>query len=75
MAIHIDAEVCKGCGLCVYYCPKEVLRLSDRINVRGYAVAEVFQYENCIHCHLCEYGCPDLAIFVENPEKEKATHK
>jgi 2-oxoglutarate ferredoxin oxidoreductase subunit delta len=66
--IHIDGEVCKGCGLCIFYCPKDVLRLSDRINLRGYTVAEVYQAENCIQCRLCEYGCPDLAIFVEKEE-------
>jgi 2-oxoglutarate ferredoxin oxidoreductase subunit delta len=73
MPIHIDAQVCKGCGLCVYYCPRDVLRLSEKINVRGYTVAEVVHYENCTHCRLCELSCPDLAIFVEKPEKETET--
>jgi 2-oxoglutarate ferredoxin oxidoreductase subunit delta len=69
MPIHIDADVCKGCGLCIYYCPKQVLRLSEHINVRGFKVAEVSHLDDCIACHLCEYGCPDLAIFVEKVEK------
>jgi len=69
MAIHIDGEVCKGCGLCVHYCPKDVLRLSDHLNVRGYRVVEVYQNENCIQCKMCEFGCPDLAIFIEKIEK------
>ena len=41
MRIYIDAQVCKGCGLCIHYCPREVLRLSDRRNQKGYTIAEV----------------------------------
>ena len=64
MTVHIDARVCKGCGLCVYYCPQEVLRLSDRRNAKGYNVAEAGEPDNCVLCRLCEMSCPDLAIFV-----------
>jgi len=73
MPIFIDGEVCKGCGLCIYYCPRDVLALSDQINVRGYSVAEVVNYENCTHCKLCEISCPDLAIFVEKESSEASS--
>ncbi|MFQ5444364.1 MAG: ferredoxin family protein, partial [Nitrospinales bacterium] len=34
--IHILEDQCKGCGFCVGYCPKDVLKLSDGYNIKGY---------------------------------------
>jgi len=65
--VWIDEEVCKGCGLCVFYCPKQVLALSERMNAKGYNVAEVRRAEDCTGCRLCESGCPDFAIYVQVP--------
>lgn len=64
MKIYIDAGVCKGCGLCVYYCPRDVLRLSGKRNQHGYTIAEVYDASDCTGCKLCEISCPDLAIYV-----------
>ncbi len=63
--IHIDERVCKGCGLCVEYCPRGVLKLADKMNQKGYNVAEVIDPANCTGCLLCEVGCPDFAIYIE----------
>jgi 2-oxoglutarate ferredoxin oxidoreductase subunit delta len=66
--VNIDPRVCKGCGLCVFYCPKCVLKLADKINQKGYNVAEVVNPASCVGCHLCDIGCPDLAIYVEEAQ-------
>lgn len=55
---QIDTEWCKGCGICVHFCPKDVLEL-DR---HGKAVAA--RPDDCISCMLCELRCPDLAIQI-----------
>jgi 2-oxoglutarate ferredoxin oxidoreductase subunit delta len=55
---RIDPDWCKGCGICVHFCPKKVLEL-DR---DGKAFAA--RPEDCVCCALCEMRCPDLAIEV-----------
>jgi 2-oxoglutarate ferredoxin oxidoreductase subunit delta len=50
---------CKGCGLCVAFCPREVLEMSDDGTV------DVVAPERCILCHWCDTHCPDFAILVE----------
>lgn len=59
MSLKIITKRCKGCGICVAFCPKKVLAVNEIEKVE--AVAE----ENCIQCSQCEMRCPDYAIFVE----------
>jgi 2-oxoglutarate ferredoxin oxidoreductase subunit delta len=48
---------CKGCEICVAYCPKQVLELR---NGKVFAA----RWEDCIGCRNCELRCPDLAIEI-----------
>jgi 2-oxoglutarate ferredoxin oxidoreductase subunit delta len=34
--IEINQELCKGCELCISFCPKECITLSDQFNAAGY---------------------------------------
>lgn len=56
--LKINRDWCKGCGICVSFCPKKVLELDSREK------AVVVRPEDCICCQLCELRCPDLAIEV-----------
>lgn len=49
---------CKGCRLCVEFCPTGVLVLEGDHPV-------VAHPEKCTACHWCDTHCPDLAISVE----------
>ena len=61
--VEVREDYCKSCGLCVEVCPKKVLRISDRINPKGYRPVEQSQ-EGCIACALCARVCPDVVLTV-----------
>ena len=65
MVVYVDEALCKGCGLCVYYCPKGVLQISERRNEKGFSVPDVVNPDKCNDCKMCEINCPDFAIYVE----------
>ena len=69
MTIYIDEKVCKGCRICVHFCPEGVLCMSKRVNAKGYPVVEVKSPEKCNKCRLCEISCPDLAIYLHDYEE------
>ena len=61
-SIEVRENWCKGCGLCVALCPKQVIEMSEIVK----AVAA--RQEDCIGCRQCENICPDLAITVKECE-------
>lgn len=64
--VTFNEEVCKGCELCVYVCPKKIISLkNDKINSKGYNPANITDMEKCIACGNCAIMCPDSAITVE----------
>ncbi|MCL1820029.1 MAG: 4Fe-4S dicluster domain-containing protein [Oscillospiraceae bacterium] len=59
-------ERCKGCTLCVAACPKNIVAMSsDRLNGKGFHVAECTDMSKCIGCAFCAQMCPDVVITVE----------
>lgn len=55
---------CKGCGLCIEFCPEGVLKFSSELNSLGYYPVKVIDISNCKACKFCELICPDSAIEV-----------
>jgi 2-oxoglutarate ferredoxin oxidoreductase subunit delta len=55
----IVRHFCKGCRICVEFCPTGTLDLDDRFKV------VVRNPDKCIACRMCEFRCPDMAIYVE----------
>jgi len=68
---RIETNRCKGCGLCVAVCPKNVLEISNQVNVKGYFPAFQARPQDCIFCTTCCIMCPDVAITITK-ETEKA---
>lgn len=48
---------CKGCNICVSFCPRNVLALE-----KGKVV--IADPEACVKCGICESLCPDFAIYL-----------
>ena len=67
--VVIDQERCKGCGLCIVFCPEDVLAYSEKYNQSGYNVVYMKEPECCIGCALCAETCPDIAIEVYREKK------
>lgn len=65
--IKIDREKCKGCQLCLSFCPRQCIQVSQELNDKGYYPAEFSPGEgkkSCTGCTLCAVVCPDIAIEV-----------
>lgn len=70
--VFINEERCKGCGLCIAFCPSQVLERSERFNSKGYHPPDAKRPEKCTGCDICGYFCPDFAIYgVRITEKAK----
>jgi 2-oxoglutarate ferredoxin oxidoreductase subunit delta len=63
--VHIFDNWCKGCGLCIEFCPADALVLGS------YNRPKAVYSENCTACRWCELHCPDFAIFVTEIEPEE----
>ncbi len=61
----IRTNRCKGCNVCVAFCPKKVLALDTLGKI--YAADEAA----CIQCGQCELRCPDFAIRVAPKEVQQ----
>ncbi len=68
----IESERCKGCGLCVNICPKNVLEIVDKVNAKGHFPVHQARPEDCIHCTMCCIVCPDVAIEIKKTQEETA---
>ena len=67
--VTIFEDQCKGCGLCVRACPKNVLEIAkSHLNAKGYYPAEVVRQEDCIACRLSP---PSLALNHHTTNKIK----
>ena len=61
--VFVTADVCKGCGYCIEFCPTKCLGFSRQFNAKGYHYPELTTPEDCSGCDLCGLYCPDFAIF------------
>jgi 2-oxoglutarate ferredoxin oxidoreductase subunit delta len=64
--VTIFPNWCKGCNLCVEFCPRGVLEEG----ADGRVI--VAHPEECTGCGWCELHCPDFAIFVQDVDLEGA---
>jgi 2-oxoglutarate ferredoxin oxidoreductase subunit delta len=63
--IDIYKAWCKGCGICVAFCPTGALAKDEA------GIPYVKDIGKCISCGWCEIRCPDFAITVEQKKNRK----
>jgi 2-oxoglutarate ferredoxin oxidoreductase subunit delta len=69
--VLFQEEICKGCGLCISVCPKDIISLASLISHAGYHPAQVVNQDQCISCAFCAIICPDSVITVYRSDKKK----
>lgn len=62
--VDIKIDKCKGCELCIFYCPTKHLELSNTLNRRGVKFAKIKNKTDCIGCGFCFIMCPDACIEI-----------
>ena len=62
--ISISREFCKGCEICISFCPQKVISLSTELNSNGYLTAVFRDGDECTGCAVCATVCPEAAIEV-----------
>ena len=69
--VYLIPERCKGCGICVELCPRDVLEVSQQTNAKGYHLPDIIagKEQDCVNCEFCTLVCPEFAIFTL-PENE-----
>lgn len=70
--VYLIPERCKGCRLCIEFCPQDVLQESSALNAKGYHYPEIVPGKEaaCVHCDFCTLICPEFAIFTCEVEEE-----
>jgi 2-oxoglutarate ferredoxin oxidoreductase subunit delta len=63
--VTIFGTWCKGCGICVEFCPQGVFETN------GGGGPVVAHEERCTACHWCDTHCPDLAITIRQLDPEE----
>jgi NAD-dependent dihydropyrimidine dehydrogenase PreA subunit len=56
--VIVKPELCKACGLCIEFCPRNVLQKGTAISGMGYEFT-VYCGEGCSGCGTCFYVCPE----------------
>lgn len=64
--VYLIPERCKECGMCIRFCPCEVLTVSSQTNTKGYHYPEIApgKQDSCVHCEFCSLVCPEFAIYT-----------
>ncbi len=62
--IEINQELCKGCQICIAFCPKQVICPTEKVNNAGYSPATFNNSGECTGCATCAVVCPEVAIEV-----------
>jgi 2-oxoglutarate ferredoxin oxidoreductase subunit delta len=63
--VTIFGTWCKGCGICIEFCPQGVFEADSQ----GRPL--LVHVDRCTACHWCDTHCPDMAITVRRLDPEE----
>ncbi|MDY6845271.1 MAG: ferredoxin family protein [Thermodesulfobacteriota bacterium] len=70
--IVILDDFCKGCGLCVKFCPNDCISIpGSKISSKGYLLPVFDKQDECSACGTCGLMCPEFAIEVYRYKEKK----
>ena len=61
--IEVIEEYCKGCAICIEFCPKKCFILEN--------FKAVVINDDCTGCEICEKLCPDFGLKIYRKQKAK----
>ncbi|MFX1376886.1 MAG: ferredoxin family protein [Promethearchaeota archaeon] len=71
--IIIDPEQCDGCKICLLFCPKDIIEISeDKFNTRMLHYAIAVKPEECAGCGQCERLCPTVSLYILETDIKEA---
>lgn len=59
VTLHLNIELCTGCGLCTIVCPHAVFDITNK-------KARITNIDNCMECGACALNCEFGAISVRS---------
>ncbi|MDO4192427.1 MAG: 4Fe-4S dicluster domain-containing protein [Erysipelotrichaceae bacterium] len=68
MKRHFDRIHCTGCGNCIRFCPKGILKLSSEPDEQGIYIT-VTDEDACISCRSCETMCTRGAFWFSDTDE------
>ena len=66
---QIFQDWCKGCGICVAFCPRKVYEMDEM------GKPLIVRPDDCIGCRFCELHCPDFAITITRRYPDRRRRK
>lgn len=65
-SVSVDAQACKGCGMCVMFCPTAALKVSELFHAEDGMRYLEFSAADCVQCGLCADVCASKALSVSS---------
>lgn len=59
VTLQMNAEKCKGCGMCLEVCPHNVFKMNGK-------TAVIVHRDACMECGACSRNCPAGAVYVQS---------
>ena len=67
----IQKDKCKGCRLCIFFCPSKTLELSPVLNKKGVKYPKRKDGTVCTGCGFCYLVCPDACFEILDTHRVK----